>query len=92
MNNTPDDKISNPFVESAKQLFNTGAQSVSNIAQTASSAVSDRIDPSYSSYFNNNYLYIGLLLVVIICIIIAVVLYKLITTKLFLILLIKKII
>jgi len=91
MNNTPDDKISNPFVESAKQLFNTGAQSVSNIAQTASNVatqatntVADRIDPAYSSYFNNNYLYIGLLLVIIICVIIAVVLYKLITTKLFL--------
>lgn len=81
MNNpTSDDKVSNPFMDSVKQAFNTGAETISN----ASNAVTSQVDPSYSSYFNNNYLYIGLLLVVIVCIIIAVVLYKLITTKLFL--------
>jgi len=76
MNSIDGDKL-NPAFDSIKNAFSSTTDTVKN-------AVSNINNSSYASYFNNNYLYIGLLLVIIICVIIVYFLYTIITTKLFL--------
>lgn len=80
---TDDKKTNNPF-DSLKQVFDTTTETISSTVNSATQNISSRISPDYSSYFSNNYLYLGLLLVIIICAIIAYFLYRMITTKLFL--------
>jgi hypothetical protein len=65
----------NPF-SNVNDVFNQGTNIVTN---TTSS-----LKEQYGSYFENNYLYIGLIAVVGVCILVGWFLYRIITTKLFL--------